>query len=284
MNALLAALAACGLQAPPVFRADVEVVRVEVLVTRAGVPVRGLSAADFELREDGVPQPLAPVLEEETPVDAALVLDLSASVSGAKLEALKAAGRAFLDGLRDGERAALVVFDHEVRLAEPLTGDIPAVRRALEAASPRGTTALVDAAYAALRLWGNSQRRTVLLVFSDGLDNLSWLTPSEVLETARRSNATAYAVTVRASGEPRERFLADLVRATGGRLFEAQSESHLHRRFLDVLADIRARYVLSYMPGATSRAGWHRLEVRLKRGEADVLARPGYWRPGPGSP
>ena len=69
MKALLFAsvLAVGPLQGTPVFRAEVGLVRVEVLVTRGGTPVRGLAAADFELREDGVPQPLAPVLEEETP-------------------------------------------------------------------------------------------------------------------------------------------------------------------------------------------------------------------------
>jgi hypothetical protein len=48
-----------------------------------------------------------------------------------------------------------------------------------------------------------------------------------------------------------------------------------------VLGDIRARYVLSYAPGGVDAAGWHALEVRLKRVEGDVLARPGYWRYAP---
>ena len=139
MNALLAAalLAASTPQAPPVFRAEVDVVRVEVLVTRGGAPVRGLGAADFEVRDNGRLQALDPILEEETPVDAILVLDMSGSVNGPKLDALKAQRRAFLDGLRDGEHAALLAFHHEVQLLEPLTADLGAVRRALERASAR---------------------------------------------------------------------------------------------------------------------------------------------------
>ena len=106
MNALLATalLAASTPQAPPVFRAEVDVVRVEVLVTRGGAPVRGLGAADFEVRDNGRLQALDPILEEETPVDAILVLDMSASVNGPKLDALKVAARAFLDGLRAESR------------------------------------------------------------------------------------------------------------------------------------------------------------------------------------
>lgn len=282
MNALLAAalLAASTPQAPPVFRAEVDVVRVEVLVTRGGTPVRGLGAADFELRDDGRLQALEPILEEETPVDAILVLDLSGSVNGPKLDALKAAGRAFLDGLHEGEQAALLAFHHEVQLLEPLTADVGAVRRALERASPRGSTALVDAVYSALRLRAPGERRTAIVVFSDGIDNLSWLPAADVVEAAGRSNATVYGVAVRAKGDPKVPFLSDVVRATGGRLFEASSERDLRARFLDVLGDIRSRYVLSFSPGPGT-AGWHTLDVKLNRGKGNVLARPGYWRGAP---
>jgi VWFA-related protein len=283
MNALLAAalLAASTPQAPPVFRAEVDVVRVEVLVTRGGAPFRGLGAADFEVRDNGRVQELQPVLEEETPVDAILVLDLSASVKGPKLDALKAAGRAFLDGLHEGEQAALLAFHQEVQLLEPLTADIGAVRRALDQASPRGSTALADAVYSALRLREPGERRTAIVVFSDGIDNLSWLSASDVVEAASRSNAIVYGVAVRGKGDQKVPFLGDVVRATGGRLFEASSERDLRERFLDVLGDIRSRYVLSYSPAGTGAAGWHTLAVRLKRGKGDVLARPGYWRGAP---
>ena len=121
MSALLASalLASAGAQAPPVFRAEVGTVRVEVSVTRNGAPLGGLIASDFELRDDGRPQELQLVLEEKAPVDAALVLDMSGSVSGPKLDALKDAARVFLDGLREGEQAALVAFREEVLLLEP---------------------------------------------------------------------------------------------------------------------------------------------------------------------
>jgi Ca-activated chloride channel family protein len=282
MTALLTAalLAASAPQAPPVFRAEVDVVRVEVLVTRGGTPVRGLGAADFEVRDNGRLQALDPILEEETPVDAILVLDTSGSVNGPKLDALKAAARAFLDGLREGEQAALLAFHHEVQLLEPLTADVGAVRRALDRASPRGSTALVDAVYSALRLREPGERRTAIVVFSDGIENVSWLPASDVALAASRSNVIVYGVAVRGKGDPKERFLSEVVRATGGQLFEASSARDLRARFLDVLGDIRARYVLSYAPAGTSSAGWHTLAVRLKRGKGQVLARPGYWRYG----
>ena len=218
------------------------------------------------------------MLEEQAPVDAALVLDMSRSVSGPKLLALKEAGRAFLDGLREGEQAALLAFREEVLLLEPFTPDRARLRNALDRAEPRGSTALCDAVYAALRLREPGPRRTAVVVFSDGIENMSWLAASEVVEAASRSDAIVYGVATRGRGDAKEPFLGDVARATGGRLFEATSERDLRARFLDVLSDIRSRYVLSYTPGGVDAPGWHTLEVRLKRGKGDVLARPGYWR------
>ena len=282
MNALLAAalLAAAAPQAPPVFRAEVDVVRVEVLVTRGGAPVRGLGAADFELRDDGRVQALEPILEEESPVDAILVLDLSGSVNGPKLDALKAAGRAFLDGLREGEQAALLAFHHEVQLLEPLTADLGrGAARARAGVRPRqhGARRRRLLRPAAPRARGTPHR-------DRGLQRRH--RQPELAPRCRRRrgrlplDAIVYGVAVRAKGDPKVPFLGDVVRATGGQLFEAASERDLRARFLDVLGDIRARYVLSYAPGR-GRPGWHALEVRLKRGKGDVLARPGYWRGAP---
>jgi VWFA-related protein len=283
VSALLASalLAVAAPQEPPVFRAEVDLVRVEVLVTRKGVPVGGLTAANFELRDNGRGQALELVLEEESPVDTVLVLDMSHSVNGPKLDALKNAARAFLDGLREGEQAAVMAFREEVHLLQAFTPDLARVRRALDEASPRGSTALCDAVYAALRLREPGPRRTAIVVFSDGIENISWLAPAEVVESASRSDAIVYGVAVREQGGRREPFLRDVVAATGGRLFEVQSERDLRARFLDVLSDIRSRYVLSYTPAGVESPGWHAVEVRLKRVKGDVLARPGYWRYAP---
>ena len=280
----LLAAAVAPAQAPATFRADVELVRVEVLVTRNGSPVPGLTTADFEVRDSGRLQTLEPIHEEETPIDVVLVLDLSQSVGGSKLSALRDAAGALLDGLRpspnglqpgpDAERAALLVFQEEVRLLEPLTPALDRVRRALQAVAARGSTALFDATYSSLRLLAPGSRRTVIVVFSDGLDSMSWLTSAQVVEAAARSEALVYAVVAREKRDPENPFLREVTRASGGRVWTARSEKELRARFLDVLDDIRSRYVLSYAPEGVADSGWHALEVRLKR-------RPGR---GPGPP
>jgi VWFA-related protein len=265
---------------PPVFGVEVEVVRVEVLVTHDGQPVPGLAAGDFEVRDNGVPQTLHPVTLEKAPVDALLVLDLSGSVIGSKLEALQGAAGAFLDGLDAGDRAALVGFQQSVALALPLGSDIAHVRFGLDTARGGGRTALHDAVYLALRLPEPGPRRVAVVVFSDGIDNMSWLSARDVVGTASRSDAVVYAVDARGPGDPRDPFLDEVTRATGGQAWTASRVEELRDRFLDVLEDIRARYLLAYTPCGVDTVGWHELEVKLREGRrGDVLARPAYYRP-----
>jgi VWFA-related protein len=284
--ALLAATLAAGAtqEEPLVFGVEVEVVRVEVLVTRKGEPVRDLTAENFELRDNGVRQQLNPIAFEEVPVDALLVLDLSASVMGSKLEALRDAAGAFLDGLAPADRAALVGFQQSVVVGVPLTSEIPSVRFALDTVEGGGSTALHDAVYVALRLPEPGPRRSAVVVFSDGIDNVSWLSDRDVVEAARRSGAVVYGVDAREPGDPDHRFLKDVAKATGGRIWRARKTDDLPARFLDVLHDIRARYVLSYSPTGVDTAGWHELEVKLRGRRGDVLARPAYYRPAAADP
>jgi Ca-activated chloride channel family protein len=266
-------------EGPPVFGVEVEVVRVEVLVTRRGEPVRDLSAEDFELHDNGVRQQLHPITFEEAPVDALLVLDLSESVKGSKLDALREAAGAFLGGLSPVDRAALVGFQQSVVVAVPATHAIPSVRFALDTVEGGGSTALHDAVYVALRLPEAGPRRSAVVVFSDGIDNVSWLSGEEVVEAAGRSGAVVYAVDAREPGDPDDDFLKDVTKATGGQVWRAGKTDDLPARFLDVLHDIRARYVLSYTPAGVDTAGWHELEVKLRGRKGDVLARPAYYRP-----
>jgi VWFA-related protein len=275
---LVALPCAAASQDPPVFRADVALVRVEVLVTDGGRPVKGLRASDFEVLDEGHPQVVEPLVRERAPVDAVLVLDSSYSVAGPKQAALREAAGALLDGLLPEETATLLAFRYRTSLVVAPTLDKARVRGALANIRPFGGTAVRDAVYAALRLRDSSERRTAVVVFSDGIDNLSWLTTADVLEAARRSAAVVYAVAARQPGERGDTLLRDVAAATGGRFFAVRNDEDLRARFLEVLEDIRARYVLSFTPSPPGPPGWHALDVRLKSGrKGSVLARSGYW-------
>jgi VWFA-related protein len=262
----------------PVFSTKVEVVRVDVLVTDKGQPILGLTPADFEVLDNGVPQQVEFVSYDQIPLNVVLALDMSDSVAGDRLEHLRAAGASLLTGLKRNDQAALVTFSNRIALGAALTSDLQPLRDALEDVVGAGETSLVDGAYAGLTVGESDAGRALLIVFSDGLDTLSWLSPAAVLETAKRSDVVVYGVSV---GRSKSEFLRDLTSFSGGRLFEMDKTANLSATFLSILEEFRRRYLVSYTPRGVSKDGWHRLEVRIKGKRATVKARPGYLA-GPG--
>lgn len=180
-------------QKPIEFRSQVGAVHVDAFVTRGGQPVPGLRASDFELRDNGVPQALELLLAESRPLLAVLVFDTSSSMAGDRLEALRAAGEAFLDGLRPSDQVGLVAFSEDVYwLADP-SSDKAVVRRALGRLRASGATSLYDALYAGITL-SEGQLRPLVVLFSDGEDNTSWLGEADLKLVAERSNALVHVV------------------------------------------------------------------------------------------
>lgn len=255
------------------FSSRVDVVRVDVLVTDDGKPVLGLTPADFEILDNGVAQQVDLVSFDQVPLNVILVFDMSNSVEGDRRDRLLKGAGALLGGLKANDQAALVSFSHVVDRGAKLTRDVASVRAALERAEGIGETALVDGTFAAMMVGESDVGRGLLIVFSDGVDTSSWLPPASVLDTAKRSGAVAYGVSVKSRVRPE--FLEELTSLTGGRLFEVERTQNLESIFLGVLEEFRHRYLVSYTPRGVSRAGWHQLEVRVK-GRKTVKARPGY--------
>jgi VWFA-related protein len=302
--------------APPTFPAEVRAVEVAAFVSDGGQPVTGLQAGDFELMVDGVRQEPELAAGPGAPVNAILVLDTSASVAGARLDQLKAAGRGLLDALAPKDQATLITFSHDVRLVAPPSEDIQAARAALEAATASGTTALFDAVYASLELADRRQGRPLVLVFSDGEDRLSWLSADQLRAAARSADLVLHAVGLastaakapgivpylidprgdaarRAEADPAAarrtdlvqdqtrgdlpQILKDLTDLTGGQTWRADDEAQLGQAFLGALSEAKNSYLLRFEPRGVERKGWHKIDLRLKGRKGHVRARRGYF-------
>ena len=282
------------------FRTSVDAVAVDVLVTRNGRPVLGLTADDFTLLDNDVPQQIESVLLEDVPITLLLVLDTSGSVVGAPLAQLLTAAEAVAEALRPDDRVGLVTFSHNVRVVvEPpsLPASLPDALRRVRAT---GGTALYDATFAAFALRERTVGRTLMLVFSDGDDTTSWLDPRDVLNTAQRSDVVVYAVNLAGvapdswqerqgrrsarrwfATEPhlfRGQYLPVLAEETGGSVFVAQDTGRLRAAFARVVDEFRRRYLLTYAPTGVELSGWHELDVRVEGRGRDVQARRGYLR------
>jgi VWFA-related protein len=258
------------------FAARAEGVLVDVEVTRGGKPVEGLTATDFSLRDDGVPQTIEVSPSSNGAVNAVLALDNSDSTAGQRLLDLTAAGRTFIDNLVSGDRAALVTFNHFVQPVLPLTEDLSAVRVALGRLKPRGNTALIDGVYASLLTAQDAIGATLIVVYTDGVDTASWLDGDEVVDAATRSNAVVEAVVARSAHAYPE--LRRVVDATAGQIVEVGPRSDLTREFARLLAEFRHRYLVTFIPQGVAPAGYHRLDLRVRGTGLVVHARPGYVR------
>jgi VWFA-related protein len=267
-------LGAATAVAQTTFTSRIDAVRVDVLVTERGKPVSSLKPVDFEVLDNGVPQKVDLASFEHVPLNVVLALDISASLQGLRLGHLQAAGRTVLDELNEGDRAGLVAFSHLVTPGRGLTGDIDRIRAALDQAQGSGQTSLIDASHAGMLMGESDVGRSLLILFSDGVDTSSWLSAESVLETARRGDVVVYAV--QSGGRP-DGFIRNLSDVTGGRLITIESTKDLSATFSGILEEFRMRYLISYSPQGVSAAGWHRLEVRVRGRRLTVKARPGYF-------
>jgi VWFA-related protein len=265
------------------FRASVDMVSADVLVSAGGRPVVGLAASDFEVRDNSVLQKIESISGESAgtvalrviPLDVVLVFDTSQSVEGDKLTELAAAAKGVLDILRPGDRAALVTFSQQTVVRHQLSSDIASVRRVVESLHASGWTSMFDALYTGLLLRRSSDTRAMVLLFSDGQDNDSWLNGRQILQVARESDVVVSAVGLDSSVKQDMQEIAD---ATGGSVVVAQSAKALRTLFQRIVREMQARYVLNYYPTGVAAGGWHTIEVRVPGRPGEVVARRGYWR------
>jgi VWFA-related protein len=281
---LLAGASATNGQKPaqPVFGVSVESVYFDVFVTNGGRPVPGLAASDFELKDDGVTQRLEIASADSMPLLVILAFDTSGSLAGEKLRSLRAASQALLESLKPEDEVALFTFAEEFDWWVRPTRDRARVTAALQKFTGGGGTAVVDAVYAAMTLPA-SKARTLVVVFTDGEDNMSWLSWREVQGIAEKSNAYLHVVSLKrgaAPGSPKSEqpwAMCQIAEATGGRCWEAASPAELRGPFSAIAEAMNKRYVLRYEPTNVKGAGWHAVDARLRGKKGDLHARRGYW-------
>lgn len=273
----------------PTFRSGTELVRVDVLVTDRGVPVAGLRAADFEVRDNGVAQRVTAAGVVEA-VQLGVVLDISGSMTGERMAIARKATTDLLGRLMPADRFAIVAFaDQVARVTRPGTS-VAEAAVALDRIASGGSTSLLDGVYAGLLEADGGPGAKLLLVMTDGRNNTSWLQAAAVLDAARRHETVIYPVAVgidsRWTRDIRRDFetgdtgalLATMADETGGRSFQAAWDRSLGETFQQILREYRQRYILTFTPeGVQTGDGWHALEVKVARSGAQVRARPRYW-------
>ncbi len=276
------AAASASSQTP--FRARVDVVQVTVTVTDGeGRLVRGLTADDFELFEDGVEQPIAQFTDARVPVSLGVLLDGSDSMRGSAVEDAREAVDRFLSYARPDDEAFVASFNHRPRLAAPWTRPPTAVRGALADLVPSGGTAIYDALAETARLFDRrSHVRAAMVVISDGADTASGRSLSEALEELRRSDAFVYALAIDApdaleSTRVNPETLREITGLTGGYTEVVRSAAELGPATARIAEELNSQYTLGYDALRPPDGSWRAIRVRAARGEYTARARRGYF-------
>ena len=266
------------------FRARVDVVQVTVTVTDAeGRLVRGLSAGDFEIFEDGVAQPIAQFTDARVPVSLGVLLDGSDSMRGSAMaEATEALDR-FLSLVRPTDEVFVASFNHRPRLATAWTRPPTSARGALAALVPSGGTAIYDALAETARLFERrSHLRAALVVISDGADTASGQSLQAALEALRRSDAFVYALAIDApdaldSTRVNPAALQEITGLTGGYTEVVRSAADLGPATARIADELNSQYTLGYSATRPPDGSWRAIRVRAGEGDYTVRARRGYY-------
>lgn len=271
-------------------RPDLRVDRTEVLVPVAvndafNRPVAGLEKENFRVFDDKLEQTITSFSMEDEPVAVGLVFDTSGSMSGAEREEHLAATEFFKTANPEDE-FALVEFDSSPRLVVPLTADPTKITYQLLFTHTRGSTALLDAVFLGLHeVKKSAKKRKALVVISDGGENNSRYTSTEIKNVVKESDVLIYSIGVFADPHYTDAggVLNSISEQTGGRMFKTQG-ARLSDIAQKISVDLRNRYLLGYVPTNTERNGrYHVVEVRIvpPKGLPPVKAhwRTGYYAP-----
>jgi Ca-activated chloride channel family protein len=278
----------------PSFRSGVDVVSLNVTVMDgASRYVTDLDRDEFVVYEDGVQQDVTFFNRTNLPIALSLLLDTSASMED-KLGTAQEAAIGFSRSLREQDMASVIDFDSRVEILQPFTADQEALERAIRRTAAGGSTSLYNALYISLKelkkikaVSTDEVRRQAIVVLSDGEDTSSLITFEEVLDLAKRSETSIYAIGLR-SKEPSvsrgfkeaEFVLRQLSQETGGRVFFPSAAGELAGIYGQIAEELSSQYTLGYMSKNPRRDGmWRRVVVRLNRPNVVARAKQGYYAP-----
>jgi len=277
-------------QHPASLKVDVDLVLVPVTVTDSKSRyVSGLEPGNFQLWEDNVEQEILHASTEDVPISVGIILDVSGSMKD-KLGVARDAATTFLRTVmnRDDE-FFLLDFADRPRVAVDFTTEIPRISEDLLGLHPRGRTALYDAVYVGLnKLRDATHAKKVLLLVTDGEDNRSRYTFSNVREYVKEQDVQIYTIGIvdpggsplAADGVGRD-LIERLTELTGGQSFFPDSVHQLEDICFKIGVEIKSQYVIAYRSSNTGADGkWRKLRVRAHAkaiGNLHVHARSGYY-------
>ena len=280
-------------RALPRFGADIDVVNLSVSVADTGRRyVTDLERKDFTILEDGIPQRLSVFDQQQAPVSISVLIDCSLSMQP-NMAMVQGAALRLVRALRPVDSAQIVRFNHRHMVVQDFTSDQGLLEAGIQSIRPEGATGLYNAVYLSLRdlarqpADGEVRKRAVVLL-SDGADTTSLLSDDQVLDAARRTEVTIYAIglgiatatganALNETGRARY-FLTALSGETGGQPFFPRGLAELDGVYDRIARELSTQYSLGYVSSNVRRDGkWRKVVVHSGRGGLLLRHRAGYF-------
>lgn len=269
----------------PWLRSRVDLVSVPVTITdSAGRLVRGLQRQDFHVFDDGVEQTITQFVGERVPVSLGIVLDVSESMIGPRMQDARFALNRFVkDLLAPEDEAFVMVFNHRPRLVAPWTLKPSQLADRLEGVEPSGGTAVYDALVEAIPLFARrTHQRAAIVVISDGADTASDNDVKVVRNRLRREDAFVYAIAIDApgrrpvSGRVDPYALRAVTDESGGYTEVVHDSAELVPATSRIADELNNQYLIGYASPRPSDGEYHAIRVRVSDPSYRVRARRGY--------
>lgn len=255
--------------------------------------VTGLEKEHFRLYEDKVEQKITDFSAEDAPISIGLVFDTSGSM-GQKLQKSRQAAAEFFKTANPQDEFFLVQFNDRPELSVPFTTDTDKIQSTLTFTQSKGRTALLDSVYLAMHEMKKARNpRKAVLIISDGGDNASRYTETEIKAAVREADVQIFAIGIFEGMGNRGRtpeeaagpgLLNELADQTGGREYAVENVAELPDIAAKIGVELRNEYILGYTPKNRDRDGkYRRVQVKLNqpRGLPPLKAyfRLGYYAP-----
>ena len=252
---------------PASIRIDTTLVQIPVTVTDPlNRFVTGLEKKDFKLLEDKVEQDIVQFSSEDAPLSIVIVFDTSGSM-GPKLQKSRQAVAQFLKTANPEDEFALIEFSDRPDLVVPFTTDVEEVQNRLTFTQSKGRTALLDGVYMAMNQMKPDKAhnpRKAILIISDGGDNNSRYTETEVKNAVREADVQIYGLGIFEPMGSRGRtpeemmgpgLLNEVAELTGGRAYAVENLNELADIAAKIGIELRNQYMLYYNPKNQNRDG-----------------------------
>ncbi len=246
---------------------------------KKGSYIAGLKKENFTILEDGLNQKIELFMNEEAPMNVAILLDTSYSTKKV-LDNIQKAARDFVRILRPEDRAVIVSFDDRTVFLTKLESDRKTLSSAIErvnVSNINGSDMYEAIAHVVENHFAALKGRKAIIALTDGMVTGREISAQQILDALHKSDTFFYPIIFKTGSSSNKRkpvtveLLQIMAEDTGGRFYEKDS-TKLKEAFQSIAEDLKKQYLLGFYPRNTE-TGTQRSRIRVTVDRSDFIVR-----------